>query len=41
MAWSELAARRVIGNDSMELLKGRGLGEWIEDPSLVVTSRAA
>ena len=33
--------RRVIGNDAMELLKDRGLGKWIESPSLVVTSRAS
>jgi DNA-binding transcriptional LysR family regulator len=37
--WSALAGERIIGNDAMELLKGRGLGEWIDDPSLVVTSR--
>ena len=39
--WSELEGEIVIGNDSMELLKGRGLGESIESPSLVVTSRAS
>jgi DNA-binding transcriptional LysR family regulator len=41
LPWSALSGERVIGNDSMELLKGRGLGEWIDDPSLAVTSRAA
>jgi DNA-binding transcriptional LysR family regulator len=41
LQWSVLSGERVIGNDSMELLKGRGLGNWIDDPPLVVTSRAA
>lgn len=39
--WNELEGEAVIGNDSMELLRGRGLGECIESPSLVVTSRAS
>ena len=41
MPWSELSEERVIGNDAMELLQGRGLGQSIENPPLVVTSRAA
>ena len=41
LPWAALSSERVIGNDSMELLKGRGLGNWIDDPPLVVTSRAA
>ena len=39
--WSELDGESVIGNDSMELLKGHGLGRSIDSPSLVVTSRAS
>ena len=41
LPWTALSGERVIGNDSMELLKGRGLGNWVDDPPLVVTSRAA
>ncbi len=39
--WSELEGEAVIGNDSMELLRGRELGASIENPSLIVTSRAS
>ena len=39
LPWSELSEERVIGNDAMELLRGRGLGQSIENPPLVVTSR--
>ena len=41
VAWSALRDERLIGNDSFELLKGSGLGEWIEDPAMVVTSRVS
>ena len=41
LPWSALGEERIIGNDAMELLKGRGLGASIDDPPLVVTSRAA
>jgi DNA-binding transcriptional LysR family regulator len=39
--WSALRGERLIGNDTFELLKARGLSEWISDPEMVVTSRAA
>ena len=39
--WSALRGERLIGNDTFELLKARGLSEWISDPAMVVTSRAA
>lgn len=41
VAWSALRGERLIGNDFFEVLKGRGLGEWIEDPAMVVTSRVS
>jgi DNA-binding transcriptional LysR family regulator len=39
--WSALRGERLIGNDSFEILRGSGLGEWIEDPAMVVTSRVS
>jgi DNA-binding transcriptional LysR family regulator len=39
--WSALHGVRLIGSDVFELLKGTGLGEWIENPAMVVTSRTA
>ena len=39
--WSALHGVRLIGSDVFELLKGTGLGEWIEDPVMTVTSRTA
>jgi DNA-binding transcriptional LysR family regulator len=39
--WSALRGERLIGNDTFELLKARGLSEWISDPEMVVTSRVA
>lgn len=40
-AWSALHGVRLIGSDVFELLKGTGLGEWVENPAMVVTSRTA
>jgi DNA-binding transcriptional LysR family regulator len=39
--WSALRNERLIGNDSFEVLKGEGLGDWVEDPAVVVTSRVS
>jgi DNA-binding transcriptional LysR family regulator len=39
--WSALHGVRLIGSDVFELLKGAGLGAWIEDPVMTVTSRTA
>jgi DNA-binding transcriptional LysR family regulator len=39
--WSALHGVRLIGSDVFELLQGTGLGEWIEDPAIMVTSRNA
>jgi DNA-binding transcriptional LysR family regulator len=37
--WKALRGERLIGNDSIELLKGSGLGVWIDEPTMEVTSR--
>jgi DNA-binding transcriptional LysR family regulator len=37
--WKVLRGERLIGNDSIELLKGSGLGAWIDEPTMEVTSR--
>jgi DNA-binding transcriptional LysR family regulator len=39
--WTALQGERLIGSDVFELLKGAKLGEWIEDPALMITSRTA
>lgn len=40
-SWNALHGVRLIGSDVFELLKGTGLGEWVENPAMVVTSRTA
>lgn len=39
--WSALDGEKVIGSDVFELVRGRGLGEGVDDPAMVVTSRAS
>jgi DNA-binding transcriptional LysR family regulator len=39
ISWSALRGERFIGNDSMEALRGQGLGDLIENPAITVTSR--
>lgn len=39
--WSVLHGARLIGSDVLVELKGAGLGEWIEKPVMVLTSRNA
>ncbi len=41
LPWSVLNGERLIGNDSFEVLKGSGLGKWVEEPEVVVTSRVS
>jgi DNA-binding transcriptional LysR family regulator len=41
IAWADLVGQRLIGSDVFELLRGSGLGEWIEDPAIIVTSRTS
>ena len=41
VSWNALREERMVGNASFELLKGCGLGAWIEDPSISVNSRSS
>ncbi len=37
--WSALEGEKFIGSDVFELVRGRGLGEGVDDPAMIVTSR--
>ena len=41
VSWNALRGERIIANASFELLKGRGLGAWIEEPAIDVNSRSS
>lgn len=41
LTWSQLAGENLIGNDGFETLLGHGLGEWIENPVISVSSRTS
>lgn len=41
LTWSQLAGEKLIGNDGFETLLGHGLGEWIENPVISVSSRTS
>jgi DNA-binding transcriptional LysR family regulator len=41
VAWAALAGEKLIGNDGFETLLGHGLGEWIENPVISVSSRTS
>jgi DNA-binding transcriptional LysR family regulator len=39
--WTVLADRKLIGNEGFETLVGHGLGEWIDNPVISVSSRVS
>ncbi len=39
ISWSALEGEKLIGSDVFELVRGRGLGEGVDDPAMMVTSR--
>jgi len=41
LTWNQLSGEKLIGNDGFETLLGHGLGEWIENPVLSVSSRTS
>ncbi|HEY4140383.1 MAG TPA: LysR family transcriptional regulator [Pseudolabrys sp.] len=41
LTWNQLTGERLIGNDGFETLIGHGLGEWIENPVISVSSRTS
>ncbi len=41
LTWSQLTGEKLIGNDGFETLVGHGLGEWIENPVISVSSRTS